>query len=1203
MKMMHNRSTTIICLLAFISLLTAGPGNTAQIAQANAGFSMSTGDKSRSITFNIPEYSIQEEFHLGSQFHRIVIDGAGSMANIDEPDLPSFSTFYAVDPAKQYEVSIDILESEMHQNIHVFPKTTWKDEDSDPATPLSKKASVYNSAKPIPEKMATISNRMVLRDLHIVSVTVTPFRYNSLTQELEIVTSAIIELTENSTANNSSGTRRKPSRAFENLYRSFVVNYQRSSMEFQKPSILYILPPNTSSIQSIINVLLDWRREQGFEVNTASTSDIGTSSGSIKNYIETAYTNWDNPPEYVVLVGDADGTYSIATHFEQWSNYSGEGDHPYSTLEGDDFLPELLIGRLSFSNTTELTTIVNKILKYEKTPYMGEEWFTRASLVGDISPSGISCVTTNEYIRQVLEGHGFDDVRTIYSGSHDTQLIADINDGVAYANYRGWIGMSGFDTGDINNLNNGLMLPFATFLTCGTGSFASSSPTVVEAMIRAGTPSQPKGGVAGVGTATSGTHTMFNNVMNMGMYSGIFIDGIRSAGGALMAGKLNLWTQYPSDPSNYTRIFSHWNNLMGDPSLHLWTGTPQIMDVSYNATIKIGTNFFDVLVEDELHNPLEGARVVLYRVDSMQEIGYTKSDGFVTISLDELTAGDVTMTILKDGYVPHQGNLSVVNPTKNLTIDLDNVTVIDDGSGTSSGNGNGQLNGGEIIEISAQVSNIGAVSVSNVYAILSSSNSSVSVLNDSVYFGTVETSAGPSSAGTFSIQLSGNVREEENLALRVTIFDNSGDEWETDLELRAAASNIEFGSVSIVDNNDGLINPGETVSLNVALKNTGSATAANVSGVLTTNSAILEILDNQGAWGSMAPSNNNISNTDNFSVSANNSVIPGSIVNLELAISTAGGLQSTVTFPVQIGIAGVTDPTGPDEYGYYIYDSGDWLYANAPTFDWIEIDSRYGGEGTTVALNDGGDNQDDVQVLTLPFTFRMYGQAYNQISVCSNGWVSMGATTLNSFRNYRLPGPGGPSPMIAVFWDDLVQSNGGLIYKWYDVDNHRYIIQWSGLRTFDKNDSETFQVILMDPAYSYTPTGDGEIRIQYKDFNNTSSGQYSWSQVHGNYATVGIEDQTGTIGIEYTFDNQYRLTAMPLQDSTAILITTRGSDILSKGDINFDKNIDIFDLLTLIDYIQSNNTNYINPYLADINGDGNVNYIDMVGLIKEVMNY
>lgn len=193
--------------------------------------------------------------------------------------------------------------------------------------------------------------------------------------------------------------------------------------------------------------------------------------------------------------------------------------------------------------------------------------------------------------------------------------------------------------------------------------------------------------------------------------------------------------------------------------------------------------------------------------------------------------------------------------------------------------------------------------------------------------------------------------------------------------------------------------------------------------------------------------------------------------------------------------------------------------------------------------------------------------------------------------------------MIAVFWDDLFQQNSSRVYKWYDSDNHRFIIQWSSMKTFDKNDSETFQVILKDPSYSYTPTGDGEIIMQYKVFNNTSSGQYSWSQVHGNYATIGIEDKTGTIGLEYTFDNQYPVTALPLEDSTAILITTRGSDILSKGDINFDKSIDIFDLFELIDYLESNNQGGINPYLADINGDGNVNYIDMVGLIKEVMNF
>ena len=31
----------------------------------------------------------------------------------------------------------------------------------------------------------------------------------------------------------------------------------------------------------------------------------------------------------------------------------------------------------------------------------------------------------------------------------------------------------------------------------------------------------------------------------------------------------------------------------------------------------------------------------------------------------------------------------------------------------------------------------------------------------------------------------------------------------------------------------------------------------------------------------------------------------------------------------------------------------------------------------------------------------------------------MGQTNMESFRNYQIPGVGGPSPMIAVFWDDL----------------------------------------------------------------------------------------------------------------------------------------------------------------------------------------
>ena len=294
---------------------------------------------------------------------------------------------------------------------------------------------------------------------------------------------------------------------------------------------------------------------------------------------------------------------------------------------------------------------------------------------------------------------------------------------------------------------------------------------------------------------------------------------------------------------------------------------------------------------------------------------------------------------------------------------------------------------------------------------------------------------------------------------------------------------------------------------------------------------------------------------------------------------------------------------GPDSYGYYIYDSGDIEYLLAPNYNWIEIDGRYGGDGNYLSsLSDGGNNGDDVETIDLPFTFRFYGQSYDEISICSNGWIGLGETNMASFRNYPVPGAGGPSPMIAGFWDDLKLTNGGRVYTWYDNDNKQFIVQWSRVRTYQNNSTETFQIMLRDPDYYLTPTSDGEILIQYMDFNNTTNGSYSWNQIHGNYCTVGIEDHTMTIGLEYTFNNNYHDAAMELEDETAILITTRGSDMRLHGDLNMDNSLDIFDILILIDFILQEGQD-INPFLADINSDGMVNILDMVGLVQIVMGY
>ena len=54
----------------------------------------------------------------------------------------------------------------------------------------------------------------------------------------------------------------------------------------------------------------------------------------------SSYKNlWENPPVHVNIVGDASGSYDIPTWSESYSGYNGEGDYPYTTLEGNDVFP------------------------------------------------------------------------------------------------------------------------------------------------------------------------------------------------------------------------------------------------------------------------------------------------------------------------------------------------------------------------------------------------------------------------------------------------------------------------------------------------------------------------------------------------------------------------------------------------------------------------------------------------------------------------------------------------------------------------------------------------------------------------------------------------------------------------------------------------------------------------------------------------
>ncbi|RMF07365.1 MAG: hypothetical protein D6762_07715, partial [Candidatus Neomarinimicrobiota bacterium] len=903
-------------------------------------------------------------------FTRLTLPGGGTSSQPGEVELPSVSRWIQIDPTLQYQPAITTSEPVQIDNVHL-PVYQAVDDPTQFVSPRSSQPD-----------LVLVSDPIILRDLALVQVTITPFHYHPETATLDVYTAVDVELVPAGPAEDVPYFPPKLSRAFEPLYEALVPDFNRDAFadEYQVPSILYILPSNTSAVLPVLEPLFTWRQRSGYHIDYVSVSETGASATSIKNYIQDQYLNSENPPEFVVLVGDAAGTYGVATFHESWSWYNGEGDQPYAELVGTDHFPEVFIGRLSFSSTTELATIVNKTVQYESNPYMnGDDWFSRALLVGDPASSGISTVITNEFIKERLEFHGSSDIRTVYSGPFPSQMVSNLNDGVGFFNYRGWLGVSGFDASDVNTLTNGFMLPFATPITCGTGTFGSSySVALTESLIRAGTPSQPKGAVCAIGTATTGTHTQFNNAVDMGIYYGLLDEGLHFAGAALARGKINLAQDYPANPDNYVDIFTHWNNLMGDPALRVWKRYPQLMTVDHAYGVTVGTNYFEVQVTDQ-HGVVEKAMVTLWKDDdnSLFVSGYTDENGRVSLPMDSVTVGNVLVTVIKDGYKPYQGSFAVAASDQNVNLLAEGIIIDDDSSGFSVGNGNGIIEGGEQVEIHVPFMNLGTQPDSGLVATLVNTSDKVALIVDSVSIGILDSGQVALPADPFVFSVLPGLEEGTPLGLRMNIQDGHGNTWSGDLRLKTSGSFLKLYEVAVVDFSNHVLDPGETAGLQISLMNAGTEPATGVTGTFMCSSPAVDITQETSNWNDIEPMSVQDNAGNIFTLSAADDVLPGTKVPCFLVVTTAEGGYKSFFFELTIGVPGEGDPLGPDEYGYYIYDSGDFMYTSAPNYNWVEIDNRAGGPGTDIQLYDSGNNQDDIKVVSLPFPFTFYGTAYD----------------------------------------------------------------------------------------------------------------------------------------------------------------------------------------------------------------------------------
>ncbi|KPL07796.1 hypothetical protein AMJ86_02790, partial [bacterium SM23_57] len=1077
------------------------------------------------ILFEMPGYYTEELEADGVTYQIPRIPDAGMLTDIGSPELPVVTRWVAI--PNTGGVEFDIL-AETGTQIPGAPVYPLQDVDEEyyPEHSIYRDNNVYDRDDAYPSSSIQISEPMIMRDLRVVAVSWIPIRTNPAQGGINVTSSIEIDIhTTGAPATNEKvhqHSRMTPS--FYNIYRHNVINFDELFDEgMPEPGSVLIICPNNSQVTTRLQSLIDWKKRKGYSVTLATTAQTGTSYSNIKSYIQTAYNTWDPPLEYVILAGDAEGSYVVVSSTTIY-------DHGYTQLDGSDIIGDVAIGRLSFDNTTQLTNIVNKIVGYESNPYMGQtDWYTQAYFLAGTNHA-YSTVIVKRYIRQLMWDAGIPHV-TIRDYPTSTipasEMRSHVNAGVLYLNYRGsWVNemvCSHFQ----GLLSNGYMLPVAVGITCGTGTFTSSySESVSECWLREGGLSLPAGAIGCISTATSGTHTRQNNIMDTGIFYGLFAKQLYNYGAALVEGKIQLVNAFPTS-TTYQNNFSYWNNLMGDPSLDCWTGIPQQMAVTHPTQVTIGDNMFTVQVEDGSSNPIPGALVCLLKNGETFITEYTDDSGELVLPITVTTSGILKVTVTKHDYRPYLEDLTVITGDIVSPVDWD---IDDDNSGLSQGNNNSTANPGETIELPIQLKNWGTSLAQNVTAILIEDDEYLTISQDSASYGNIASSGTAWSSQDYVISIAGNCPNEHLLHLFIDISASGRPTYRSMVPIVVNAADLEYSHRTLVGaGGDGKLDPGDTADIIIYLDNIGNFPASNVVGNLSSSHQLAAITGPTSSFGIISGTSTGNNSSDPFSVQMSPVIYPGQPVTFTVSLTGDGGFADTVAFEEIIGTPGSNDPTGPDDYGYWAFENVDTMYIKHPTYHWEEINTT----GTLIPLTDYSENQDDSEVINLPFTFYFYGHHYARITVCSNGWIAFGDQgDIINFRNYPIPGAHGPISMVAAFWDDLVLGSGH-VYYYYDSLAQRFIVEWNNVRTRYNNYLESFQVILYDPAFYTTPTGDGEILIQYQTVHNVTGDPDDID-----FATVGIESPDQLDGIQYTYWNAYPSSAAGLAYGRAILFTT-----------------------------------------------------------------
>ena len=512
-----------------------------------------------------------------------------------DPMIPVIRRMFIAPQEAEISVSVEPGQATVYNLAQEGYKTTLmprqapvEDPDDLRTPPFYYTPEAYSIDADLPATRAGIEELGVYRGRRICMVEVRPVAYNAARNTLTIWSDMRVHL-------------------------SFTGGYQPENLPVWRPLGEELLNPPPVDMRGSLNYLIV--TPPGFYESTPLTQlaaaktargynvlvynvPVGTTHTQIQSYIKSLWGT-ANAPDFILIAADTPCYFDVSNEsnytmlpstYWEIPNFLGGGnrhaptDLYYACMDsGDDWFPDIPIGRMPARDVTEMQTMIDRTLFIMNGAFADVNYLKRAAFMAGTDYSSGDQAAHEYVITTHLAPRGFTSYRLYSSlGSTTQDMINAFNDGVLYSVYYGhsdyaswWEPDQGFGLDEINALENYNEYPYVLNITCRTACYDhpwQDISTVGEGWMRASNGGNPTGSVIFIG-ATRQIYWYVGSVwieaqsLEMSFFDKIYFDEIEQVGPILQATMAALITEYGATVK--IRDYVEMYHVLGDPSLKI----------------------------------------------------------------------------------------------------------------------------------------------------------------------------------------------------------------------------------------------------------------------------------------------------------------------------------------------------------------------------------------------------------------------------------------------------------------------------------------------------------------------------------------------------------------------------------------------------------------------------------------------------------